>query len=398
MFERGLFDRAREAVSIETLARAATKLTRSGAELRGACPICQAGAKSSSPPFAVKVSKGKWECYGCGERGDVVDLELLLRGGTNVEAAQRLIGGGYVSAPRVDAAPPPVDDGARALARLKTAQAMWGEGRPIGGTLAERYLLARGIPAEVIAQAAGALLFHPFARHSWSEAEGRWIKAPALLCRPCTEGEGGAVLPTGGVHATYLLRDGTGRDKALGKKMWGPQHGPDGRHAGAWLIGPASGWAPGGDLVVAEGIETALSIVALQLRLGRRMRACVALSLNRLQGGEARDEDGCVDPFRAVADPDRPPFVWTAPPADRWPAVLIGVDRDMSPVQVRGKSPRGRILPYERDGEVRARICGHLAVQGWRAAGAAAARAIAPSRGTDFNDELRRVLALEKTA
>lgn len=396
-----LFDRAREAVRIEDLARAAVKLTRSGTELRGPCPICQAGQKSASPPFAVSPAKGKWRCYGCDERGDVVDLEQMLRGGTAGEAARRLIGGGYVSAPRVDSAPLPRDDGAANLARLKTAGEMLDQARPIGGTLAEKYLRARGIPDPVIAAAAPRLLFHPFARVSWDDSAKTWVKAPALLCRPET-----AAGPSGGVHATYLLRDGSGRDKALGKKMWGPQHGPDGRHAGAWLIGPEGGdfAGPGSGLAVGEGIETVLSVVALSWRAGRPMRACVALSLARLQGGEAKDEDGCVDPFRAHADPERPPFIWPVREEDPWAGVLVAVDRDMSPVKVRGKTPRGRICSFDRDREARARLCGALAVQGWTrpvaqgGGGAARARAIVPPVGMDFNDELRRVLALERAA
>lgn len=395
MTGHSLFDRAREAVTIEDLARQLTKLTRSGSELRGPCPICQAGAKSASPPFAVMPTKGKFRCYGCDERGDVVDLEQLVRGGTNVEAAQRLAGGSFERVARVDAKPLPRDDGAAAVARLKTAQEMLDEARPIAGTLAERYLRARRIPDEVIGAAAGNLLFHPFAKVSWDAGARTWTKAPALLLRPCT-----AAGPTGGVHATYLLRDGSGRDKALGKKMWGPQHGPDGHHAGAWLIGPESGgWAgANAPLAVGEGVETVLSIVALRLRTGVRMRACAALSLTRLQGGEARDDEGCVDPFRAVPDLDRPPFTWPRPETGGWPEVVIGVDRDMSPIRVRGRSPRGHVLSYERDGEVRARLCGQLAVMAWRRAGAPRASAIVPPVGADFNDELRRVTARERAA
>lgn len=395
-----LFERAKAAVSVADLAGAVVKLRRAGVELRGPCPICQAGAKSASPPFAVNPAKDTFRCYGCDEHGDVVELERLLRGGTPAEAARRLTGGGYVSTPRTDQTPPPVRGGdeGKALARLKLAQEMLDGARPIAGTLVERYLLGRGIAPAVVAAAAPNLLFHPFAKAAWDADAKVWIKAPAMLCRPVTQAG-----PTGGVHATYLKRDGSARDKALGKKMWGPQHGEVGQPAGAWLIGPDSGSTGGfaarrSRLAVGEGVETVLSVVTLQLRRGEGMRACAALSLGRLQGGEARDDDGCVDPYRAVPDPEKPPFVWAPPAGDEWPEVLCAVDRDMSPVRVRGRTPRGRVIDYIRDGEVRARLCGHLAVMGWRAAGARAAVAIQPPPGSDFNDELRRLLALEKAA
>lgn len=401
-----LFDRAREAVAIADLAGQAVKLVRSGQELRGPCPVCQAGAKSAMPPFAVNPAKGTFRCYGCEVWGDVVDLERRLRGGTPAEAARRLTGGGYETGQRLDARPPVAQgagDESKALARLRLAQEMLDEARPIAGTLVERYLRGRGIPQVVIAAAAPAMLFHPFAKAGWDAEAMVWIKAPAMLVRPVTQDpETGLAVPTGGVHATYLKRDGSGRDKALGKKMWGPQHGPGGRPAGAWLIGPeaaSGGFARrGSGMAVGEGVETVLSVVALQLRRGEALRACAALSLARLQGGEARDDEGCVDPYRAVPDPARPPFVWAPPAGGPWPEVLVAVDRDMSPVRVRGRTPRGRVIDYIRDGEVRARLCGHLAVQGWRAAGARAVVAIQPPPGSDFNDELRRLLALEKTA
>lgn len=396
-----LFERARAAVSVKALAEGAVKLIRVGGQLRGQCPVCQAGAKSANPPFWVVEDDERWWCFSCETGGDACALEQQLRGGTPAEAARRLTGGGYASVPPSDQVAPPVraSDEGKALARLKLAQEMLDGARPIAGTLVERYLLGRGIAPAVVAAAARGLLFHPFAKAAWDADAKVWIKAPAMLCRPVTEAGG----PTGGVHATYLKRDGSGRDKALGKKMWGPQHGEGGRPAGAWLIGPDSA-ATGGfaarrsRLTVGEGVETVLSVVTLQLRRGEGMRACAALSLGRLQGGEARDDEGCVDPYRAVPDPARPPFVWTAPAADEWSEVLVAVDRDMSPVRVRGRTPRGRVIDYIRDGEVRARLCGHLAVQGWRAAGARAAVAIQPPPGSDFNDELRRLLALEKAA
>jgi len=74
--------------------------------------------------------------------------------------------------------------------------------------------------------------------------------------------------------------------------------------------------------------------------------------------------------------------------------VLIAVDRDMGDLRVKARTGRGKICSHLLTAEVRARLCGRLAVDAWKATGAPRARAIAPSPGRDFNDELRARLAL----
>ena len=91
-----------------------------------------------------------------------------------------------------------------------------------------------------------------------------------------------------------------------------------------------------------------------------------------------------------AADPERPAFTWPEPPEAPWGEVLVCVDRDMKPIRVKARRATGGTCQREIDGEARARICGALALQAWRRAGASAARIIGPSAaGRDFNDELR---------
>lgn len=384
----GLFDQARQLAPVgELVEREGLKLVRAGQEQRSACPMCGAGSKSLSA-FAIKGPK--WRCYGaCDTHGDVVDLEQALRGGTAVEAARRLVGREVPTGPaRTRSAAPPAPAGPSSADRL--AVELWRDSQPFANTLGERYLRKRGIAAEVVALAAPQLRYHPNAKHSWDPARGSWICAPAMIVRVVT-----ASGPTGGVHVTYL-------DKATAakvawkaaKRMWGPQLDAEGRSGGAWLIGPAGE----GALVVAEGIETGLSVATLSLRAGLAVRVCAALSLNRLQGGVLKDADGCIDPFKPQPDPKRPPFTWPTPDAGGWPEVLVAVDRDGKPVKLSAKTGRGRICGFTLDSEARAKLCGRLAVKAWLAAGAPKARAIAPSAGSDFNDDLRRLLARESAA
>lgn len=380
MFDRALFDAARGAVRVEDLAGRETKLRASGSERRGACPLC--GAKA----FAVKTGKQTWVCYVCEQHGDVVDLERALRGGTPVEAARRLTG----NAPLPERTNRPVEKARAAgpTASDRIALETWDEGKPIGGTLVERYLRGRGIAAEVIAAASGNLRFHPFAKRSWDERTGLWTRNPAMLIRPAVPGPDGAPIPTGGLHATYLARDGQG--KAPGenaKKMWGPQM-LNGVAGGAWLIGPDGA----GPVAEAEGAESTLSIATLEfMRSGRILRAVAALSLNRLQGGVMRDDEGRVAAYAIRPNPEAPAFTWPGV-GDVW----IGVDRDMSEVRMKGRTPRGKTCWFTLDREARAKLAGQLSAAAWKRVGTHGVRVLTPPPGLDWNDELRRRLALRE--
>jgi hypothetical protein len=366
---------AKAAVAVETLAGAVTKLRRAGSEQRGQCPLCGAAAKSASPPFAVNPAKQTWRCHGCGRFGDVVDLERELNGGSPVDAAKRLLGGGYESAPRPAFVAKPKAEGPTSSAHA--AAEMWAAGKPLGGSLAERYLLGRGVDAAVIARVGDHLRYHPFALWGW---DGGYVKAPAMLARVVTSSG-----PTCGVHATYLARDGRGKAAlSPAKRMWGPQTDGHDRPGGAWLIDPETH----ADLLVAEGIETALSAATLLWRRGEAWAVAAALSLNRLQGGMMRDAEGCADLVDPRGDPERPAFTWPGPLGAPWRTVAIAIDRDTSPVRVKGRTGRGKPCDFTLDGEARARLCGRLAVAAWKPL-AAQVRAIAPPPGRDFNDELK---------
>lgn len=411
MFDRGLFDAARKAVSVEALAGREVALFRSGGEMRGLCPLCCMRGKSAAPvrpkvegetggrkrkgsrhrslPFAVYGHR--WTCHRCQEGGDVVDLEQALRGGSPVEAARRLAGNAPLPATVTPkAAPATAAKPAQPGATDRIAAELWRGAVPASGTLVETYLTARGIHAEVIVHARRQLRFHAKAKWWFDEEKRRWVHAPAMLALIVVQGDDGAPVATGGVHATYLADDGSGKasDDGDSKIMWGPQK-RDGRSGGTWLIGPAgTGPAFGG-----EGIETSLSLASLHfLRTGQMPRAWAALSLDRLQGGIAKDEQKRIDAYHPQPDPQRTPFVWRGVSE-----VVIGLDRDMGDLTLKGRTPRGKTCLFTLDAEARARLCGRLAVAGWKAAGASA-RAVAPPPDSDFNDELRRVLARRERA
>lgn len=106
------------------------------------------------------------------------------------------------------------------------------QGQPLEGTLSQSYLASRGIDHWSSSQRHHSGLIYP----------NTGERLPALLTAIQRSGQ------LVGLHRTYLNPDGTKRDKLmLGKCKGGAAH----------LIGQA------GPLIVAEGIETALSLPAL---------------------------------------------------------------------------------------------------------------------------------------
>ena len=119
--------------------------------------------------------------------------------------------------------------------RTKSALHIWGATSLAGGSLVENYLRSRNI----IIPPPATLRFHPALKHPGGQ---HW---PAMVTLVTRGADGRPVA----VHRTFLARDGSGKAPVEPTKMMlGPCHG------GAVRLGPV-----GDRLLVAEGIETALS-------------------------------------------------------------------------------------------------------------------------------------------
>lgn len=128
---------------------------------------------------------------------------------------------------------------AEAVKREAQALAVWREALPISGTVAEAYLRGRGITCAL----PQSLRFHPSCWHPSAK------RLPAMVARV----EGAARFA---VQRTYLRADGGGKAEAEpAKAMLGATAG------GAVRLTEAAG-----PLVVAEGVETALSLASELLR------------------------------------------------------------------------------------------------------------------------------------
>jgi putative DNA primase/helicase len=140
------------------------------------------------------------------------------------------------------------DDTKGDAARTARALIIWHESRPIVGTIADRYLLSRGIVLDGLsAEARTNLRYHCGCPRPRDDVGNFVPPLPAMLAL-VEHSERGPVA----IHATYFRADSSGKAAiAKPKAMFGPVGG------GAVRLGmPRAGeW-----LAIAEGIETALAV------------------------------------------------------------------------------------------------------------------------------------------
>ncbi|MHA6688205.1 DUF7146 domain-containing protein [Mesorhizobium sp. A556] len=138
-----------------------------------------------------------------------------------------------------------------AVRRQEFAASLWQEARPIGGSLAERYLIGRGIVLHRDIFDGRALRFHPACPFRLDS--GETIRLPSML---------GAMVNIetsafAGIHRTALAAGGHGKARVRGlddaKKMLGSNKGA------CVKLFPDEAVTTG--LAIAEGIETALSVI-----------------------------------------------------------------------------------------------------------------------------------------
>lgn len=210
--------------------------------------------------FVVELRLGWWCDYATGDKGgDPISLYAYIRGLGQGDAARELaaeLGLDTSIEPRRWRAPKPppaeerVKDHDREAAQRRVwARQIWEKAKPARGTDVEAYLRGRGIEVPVPRSLRFAMLKHKAAGHALPCMVGAMQVADGLV----------------GIHRTYLAPGGEGkarialtdaRGRAAGwaetKLMLGSAEGA------AVRLSPASP-----NLVLAEGIETALSVLQL---------------------------------------------------------------------------------------------------------------------------------------
>ena len=190
------------------------------------CPVCQPERRKGQNALSLadaSVGRLLLHCKksGCGFR--------------DVAAAAGIAPGDYAPPGALTLAKREAERQAEATKRAAQAKRLWLESLPINGTLAETYLRGRGISCPL----PDTLRFHP---DCWHASAKRY---PTIVAR--VDGA-----DTFAVHRTYLQADGTGKADIAHNKM---------------MLGGVAGGAVrlcegAARLVVAEGIETALSLAS----------------------------------------------------------------------------------------------------------------------------------------
>ena len=212
-----------------------------------ACPVCQPERRRDQTALTLSDGTDGRLLLHC-KKSECSFRDILAAGG--------IAPGSYTPPDPAIIAQREAERRAEAEKRARQAQAVWDEALPIGSTIAERYLRARGIHCELPA----TLRFHPSCWHASAK------RLPALVA--LVEGADGCAL-----HRTYLRADGNGKAGLEGgdKLMLGSTQG------GAVRL--ASGPGP---LLIGEGIESTLS--AFILHGDPTANAWAALSTSGMRG------------------------------------------------------------------------------------------------------------------
>jgi hypothetical protein len=219
------------------------------------CPICQPERGKGQNALTLADGRNGRLVLDCKKSGCAF-LDILAAAGVRT--------GDYIPPDAATLAQREAEQKAEAAKRAAQAKQVWTEAQPIAGTLAETYLRGRGITCDL----GQVLRFHG---ECWHGPTAR--RYPALVAAVQ-----GASFPA--VHRTYLRADGSGKaDIDPAKLMLGAVAG------GAVRLteGP-------GPLVVAEGIETALSLASGLLRTPATVWA--ALSTSGIRGLRLPDQSG----------------------------------------------------------------------------------------------------------
>ena len=220
--------------------KAGVKLVRGGRELKGCCPF----HPDKSPSFTIYADDRRFQCFGCGAEGDVLDFVQRAYGIKLMPAIEMLDGGALRELEQQRVVATPKADWSKA------ALSIWNEATHIQGTPGAVYLRSRGITIDLPQTLRFAHLRYP------QEKERR----PALVAAVCA--------PNGdltGIQRTFLTDDGRKADVPEVKLSLGRVAG------GAIQLGP-----PVASLIVTEGLEDGLT---LSQALGRSVWVSAGTSM-----------------------------------------------------------------------------------------------------------------------
>ncbi|USU09990.1 CHC2 zinc finger domain-containing protein [Sphingomonadaceae bacterium OTU29MARTA1] len=217
--------------------KAGVKLNRAGNELKACCPL----HADRTPSFTIFNDDRRFQCFGCGEGGDVIDLVMKLYG-VKLPAAIEMLDGGALRELEQQRAPAKPKADMPPVAKRIVAGSV-----PIEGTPAEAYLRSRGITIDLPHTLRFARLAPPLIEGNGVLAANGPGLLPALVAI-VSDASGNLV----GLQRTYLTEDG--RKAAV--KATESDRKPKVKYSlgnvigGSIQLGP-----PAASILVTEGIE-----------------------------------------------------------------------------------------------------------------------------------------------
>ena len=229
MMARLDLDAIRRDNPLPAIAGAVVKLRVAGGEWKGCCPF----HSEKSPSFTIFDGGKRFQCFGCGAGGDVIDFVQSLHG-VGLRDAATMLGAGELPVVELQSRQVVANEESD---RSAEALAIWRAAVPVEGTPAETYLRWRGITIPAPLSLRYAVL--PYGRGG--------SEHPCLVaCVSSPEG------PLQGIQRVFLAANGRGKaDVPKPKLSLGKVSG------GAIRLAPLDG----GELVVCEGPEDGLSLL-----------------------------------------------------------------------------------------------------------------------------------------
>jgi DNA primase len=159
-------DHLKSARPLSALIGQVVNLRRSGREFVGLCPFHE----ESTPSFYVNDQKAVYFCHGCGATGDCIDFVMAHQGMTFSDALRHL----ESESPIGNGTPPRPSKLSKAADHSGWAREIWAAARPIAGTIGEKYLVGRGLDANLVRSV-------PSLRFSWLKCKGIAGEHPTLV-------------------------------------------------------------------------------------------------------------------------------------------------------------------------------------------------------------------------
>lgn len=231
-------DAIRDRYRISDVAARHTKLRKRGREHVGLCPF----HSERTPSFTVLDTQGFAHCFGCGWNGDIIRFVMQADGLAFRDACDAITAGDLPLVDQQVLAKAREEDEASKRLAIARAEEIWNRAQPLGGTLADTYLIEREI--------AIAPDRFRFARiPAWyDDATGECgADRPAMVCL-VTDRLDRAI----GIQRVFLAPDGKGKaaDMRAAKLSFGRPAG------GAIRLGPQDG----DHVIVVEGPEDGATV------------------------------------------------------------------------------------------------------------------------------------------